>query len=252
MRFDFMNLFGLRSQANELVVSSGAVESGANALTESDQNARNAINGRIQDSNDTTETAFSSDVESKQNESSNPNSLTNTSRSSFLAALPVPSPRSSAPTDEWENEPGSLEATVDEEGEDSLPVLTQYRIVLFSQHEGSVKVMREHQCLLQTVLLTVQQVRKRQQVLEHELRLLLKLRPDRANMLHERVGRSLVLRPAHELRKSHELLLVKQRRQLRCLQLKMLQLTKVMLEERARAKTRVDRLQRDYQRQQTV
>ena len=167
----------------------------------------------------------------------------------FVDHLPTKSDRSSIRSEDFRSDQTSLEVDLESDFEEMIPVLTQFRIVLFSQHESSVKVIKEHQYLLNTVLLLAEQTRRQKQVLERELELLLKLSPDRLNQVHERVGRLLLRRPAHELRKQHELRIFHQRRQLRCLELKIIYLEKVMLEERARAKTRVDRLQRNYQRQ---
>lgn len=167
----------------------------------------------------------------------------------FVSHDPIKTDQSSIRSEDFRLDQTSLELNLESDCEEMIPVLTQFRMVLFSQHESSVKVIKEHQYLLNTVLLLAEQIRRQKQVLERELQLLLELSPDRLNQVHERVGRLLLKRPAHELRKQHELRIFHQRRQLRCLELKIVYLEKVMLEERARAKSRVDRLQRNYQRQ---
>lgn len=143
----------------------------------------------------------------------------------------------------------SVEGTAESDAEELVPVMTQFRMMLFSQHESSVRVIKEHQYLVHTVLLLGEQIRRENQALQAELCVLLRLSPRRENRVYELVGRLLLPRPSHLMRKQHELRIFQNRRQLRCLDSKMVYLEKVMLEEKARARSRVNRLQRNYQRQ---
>lgn len=122
--------------------------------------------------------------------------------------------------------------------EELTPIVTQFKTIVFSQHENSVKVIKEHQYLLNTVLLMKEQIINENDKLKEELKKLLFLDPNKIKSIYNCLGNFYIKQSSHIMRKLHELKLSNNLRKLQCLETKLTYLELVVLEEKARANSR--------------
>lgn len=122
--------------------------------------------------------------------------------------------------------------------EELTPIVTQYKTIVFSEHENSVRVIKEHQYLLNTALLMKEQIKNENDKLKNELKKLIISNPNRLTFIYSCSGNFLIKQPTHLLRKEHELKLSANFRNLKCLETKLTCLELVILEEKARANSR--------------
>lgn len=118
------------------------------------------------------------------------------------------------------------------------PIVTQFKTIVFSQHENSVKVIKEHQYLLNTVLLMKEQIINENDKLKNDLKKLITFDPNRITFVYNCSGNFYIKQSSHIIRKQHEVRLSNNLRKLQCLETKLTYLELVVLEEKARANFR--------------
>ena len=124
--------------------------------------------------------------------------------------------------------------------EELMPIVTQFKTIVFSQHENSVKVIKEHQYLLNTVLLMKEQIIKENDKLKEELKKLLILDPNKITIIYTSLGNFYIKQSSHLIRKQHELKLSNNLRKLQCLETELSYLELVVLEEKSRTRFRAN------------
>ena len=134
----------------------------------------------------------------------------------------------------------SLEDLNFQDKEELTPIVTQFKTVVFSQHENSVKVIKEHQYLLNTVLLMKEQIKNENDKLKEELKNLLVLDPDAMKCVYSSSGNFYIKQTSHRIRKQLETKLSNNLRKLQCLETKLTYLELVVLQEKAVCRSRAD------------
>lgn len=134
----------------------------------------------------------------------------------------------------------SLEDLNFRDKEELTPIVTQFKTIVFSQHENSVKVIKEHQYLLNTVLLMKQQIKQENDKLRDELKNLLVLDPNEMTFVYSSSGNFYIKQASHTIRKRHETRLSNNLRKLQCLETKLSYLELIVLQEKAVCRSRAN------------
>lgn len=134
----------------------------------------------------------------------------------------------------------SLEDLNFREKEELTPIVTQFKTIVFSQHENSVKVIKEHQYLLNTVLLMKEQIKNENDKLKAELKNLLVRDPNGMKYVYSSSGNFYIKQTSHTVRKQHETRLSNNLRKLQCLETKLSYLELQVLQEKAVCRSRAN------------
>lgn len=134
----------------------------------------------------------------------------------------------------------SLEDLNFRDKEELTPIVTQFKTIVFSQHENSVKVIKEHQYLLNTVLLMKEQIKNENDKLRDELKNLLVLDPNEMTFVYSSSGSFYIKQASHTIRKRHETRLSNNLRKLQCLETKLSYLELIVLQEKAVCRSRAN------------
>lgn len=130
--------------------------------------------------------------------------------------------------------------------ESVIPVVTQFGITVFSQHEVNLRIIKEHVFLLNITKLDVERIKQQLDILKRRVKQLLRHDPNKLNFIYEKSGLFYIKRETCLLRKEYEIKIFKFEKYLSSLNEKASYLEKVIAEEQERDKQRVDSLYNRY------